>query len=52
MEDQVSTYHLPLKLICSVLKLPRDPHLKQKRNIHECAIGRQLQWGYKTYTEF
>jgi hypothetical protein len=30
MGDQTSTYHLPPKLICSVLKLPKDPHLEHK----------------------
>jgi hypothetical protein len=46
MEDQVCTYHLPLKLICSVVKLPREPHLKQKWDMWMCrwstiAMGRQ-----------
>jgi hypothetical protein len=38
MGDQTSTYHLPLKLICSVVKLPNDPHLKHKHEKLENTV--------------
>jgi len=54
MGDQASTYHLPLKLICSVLKLPNDPHLKQKHEkleniVRQHSTGRGLQKGIQIY---
>jgi len=46
MGDQTSTYHLPLKLICSVLKLLNDPHLKHKhKKLENIVRQHSTGWG-------